>query len=99
MIVLAGAFRIGDGQKAAALSALQAMAAASRAEPGCLDYSFAFDVTDDHCVRVFEAFRDAEALQAHRDSAHMAAFRSVREAFGFHARVMAEYDIAARREI
>jgi quinol monooxygenase YgiN len=99
MIVLAGSFRIAPGQKAAALEALEAMVIASRAEQGCRAYSFAFDVLDDHCVRVFEAFDDAAALQAHRDSPHMAAFRAVRERFGFHERVMAEFDIAARRDI
>jgi quinol monooxygenase YgiN len=99
MIVLAGSFRIGAGMRGAAQKALEAMVLASRAEPGCRAYSFAFDALDDHCVRVFEAFDDAAALEAHRASAHMAAFLTVREAFDFHDRAMVEYDVAGARDI
>jgi quinol monooxygenase YgiN len=99
MIALAGHFRVAEGRRAAALSALQTMVAASRQEPGCLHYSFSFDVLDDHCVRVFELFVDADALQAHRDSPHMAAFRAMHDSVGFHGRELAEYQIAGWRQI
>lgn len=97
MIALAGSFRIASGQRDAAIPVLTAMVEASRSEPGCIAYSFAFDALDDHLVRVFELFTDAAALQAHRDSPHMATFRAAREHVGFHARDITEYDIANAR--
>jgi quinol monooxygenase YgiN len=99
MIVLAGTVRIAPGQRAQAMPHLQAMVRESRKEPGCLDYAFAFDVEDDHLVRIFECFADAEALQAHRDSAHMKAWRAVWGEVGIGERDMKSYAVADRRVI
>ena len=49
----------------------------TRAEPGCIEYSFAFDALDDHLLRIFEVFVDDAALAAHRASAHMASWRTL----------------------
>ena len=99
MIVLAGSIRIAAGKREAALTAIRAMVAASRAEPGCLAYSFAFDVNDDHLVRIFEAFVDSEAREAHRNSPHMAAWRAAWPEAGIGDRDMMEYDVSAARKI
>jgi len=49
---------------------LRALAAASRQEPGCLTYIPHF-LEDDPCsVLIYEQYRDAQALAAHRESAH-----------------------------
>ena len=49
---------------------MHVMVKATRAEPGCVQYSFSFDVQDDHLLHIFEVFTDAAALAAHRASPH-----------------------------
>lgn len=99
MIILAGSIRIGAGQRAAALAPIRTMVEATRAEPGCLAYSFAFDVLDDHLVRIFEVFRDEAALAEHRASPHMAAWRASWPSVGISDRDMSEYRVQSSRKI
>lgn len=42
----------------------------SLAEPGCLGYDVLQSVTDSCTLVLIERYRDAEALEAHRTSAH-----------------------------
>lgn len=99
VIVLAGSIRIAPGHRDQAMPHIQAIVEASRAEPGCLAYSFAFDVLDDHLVRIFEVFESADALAAHRASPHMAAWRAAWAQAGIGDRNMAHYDVADWRPI
>ncbi len=99
VIVLAGTIRVQQGRKAAAMPHLETIVQASSAEPGCLSYSFAFDVLDDHLIHIFEVFENAEALAAHRASAHMAAWRAVWSEAGIGDRRMAQYDVVDWRGI
>jgi quinol monooxygenase YgiN len=99
MIILAGTIRIARGQRDAALGPMQRMVAATRAEPGCISYGFALDVEDDHLVRIFEVFRDAEALAAHRASPHMAAWRGSWPGIGIGDRDMWQYEVSEARAI
>jgi quinol monooxygenase YgiN len=95
MIILAGTIRIAPGHKATALTLMAPMIAASRAEPGCVSYSFAFDALDDHLVWVFEIFTDEDALAFHRAAPHMAAWRAGWAAAGVGDRDMREYRVTA----
>lgn len=99
MIILAGSIRIAAGQRAAAQAHLEAIVRASRSEPGCIAYHFAFDVFDNHLVRIFEVFADREAREAHRNAPHMAAWRAVWADLGIYDRQMAEYEVADWRSI
>lgn len=99
MIVLAGTIRIAPGCRDKALPHIRAIVAASRAEEGCLAYSFAFDAEDDHLVHIFEAFRDRAAREAHRNAPHMAVWRAAWGEAGIGDRRMREYDVAAVRDI
>src|SRR5688572_30709034 len=99
MILLAGTIRIGAGQRGAALTPMRAMIEATRAEPGCLAYSFSFDALDDHLVRIFEVFRDEVALAEHRASPHMVAWRASWPSVGISDRDMSEYLVASSRKI
>jgi len=99
MVILAGTIRIGPGQRARALAPMVAMVEATRTEPGCLEYAFAFDALDDHLVRIFEVFRDDAALAAHRASAHMAAWRGAMPELGISGRDMSEYQVQSARKI
>ena len=76
MILITGTFRIRPGSLAAVKPAMARMIAASRAEPGCLAYSYAQDVLDEGLIRVTELWTDQAALDRHFASAHIAEWRS-----------------------
>jgi quinol monooxygenase YgiN len=99
MIILAGAVRIGAGKRAAALAHFRRVIDATRQEPGCIEYCFAFDAMDDHLIRIFEIYRDQAALDAHRASAHFAAWRAVGGEIGVSERDLSEYDVSGARKV
>ena len=55
-------------------AALRVMVAATRAEPGNLRYDLLRRADGAPGFDLFECYKDAAAVQAHRDSAHYAAF-------------------------
>jgi quinol monooxygenase YgiN len=99
MVILAGTIRIGSGKREAALPHIVNMVNGTRAEPGCIEYSFAFDALDDHLLRIFEVFVDDAALAAHRASAHMASWRTLMPELGIGGRDMSEYQVQSSRKI
>ena len=57
-------------ERAEIAETLRLLAAASRQEPGCVSY-IPHQVEDDpDTIVIYEQYRDAKALTAHRDSAH-----------------------------
>jgi quinol monooxygenase YgiN len=75
------------------------MLAASRAEDGCLVYSYAEDVAEPGLIRVFEAWRDQAALDAHLRTPHMAEWRAAWPQFGVSDRRLSLYEVAAERPL
>jgi quinol monooxygenase YgiN len=92
VIILAGTIRVAPGSRAAIISVLDRLIHATRAEAGCIAYSFAFDVLDDHLLRIFEVFQDEAALAAHRASAHMAEARAAFVSLGLSERDLWQYE-------
>ena len=72
---------------------------ASRAEDGCLEYSYGEDVLDPGLIRVFEVWRDQAALDAHFASEHIAAWRAHGQRFGVSDRRLFAYEIASERRL
>lgn len=99
MIILAGSIRVPAENIEKARPALEAIVSGSRAEPGCIAYSFSFDVLDEGLIRIFEAFSNADALAAHRASPHMAAWRAVWPELGIGERNMSQYDVSSFQKI
>ena len=66
-----------------ARNAIAAMVAASRAEEGCIDYTFTTDVLDPTSLHIVEKWRDEEALKVHFATPHMAAFQAAIAGSGF----------------
>ncbi len=75
MIQINGTVTTGDTFTEDTIAAIVRMMQASRAEDGCIDYTFARDLADPAKLVVYERRRDHAALEAHRNSAHMAEFR------------------------
>ena len=73
LIVLADA-RFDPAQTAEIRAIAQPMIEASRAEPGCAGYDYAFDMLEPGLMRVREWWQDEQALKDHFATPHMAAF-------------------------
>tara|TARA_R110000823_G_scaffold210224_5_gene340497 strand:- start:38295 stop:38594 length:300 start_codon:yes stop_codon:yes gene_type:complete len=76
MIVVNGIVKSTHADIAALTHAITAMETASRAEPGCLDYTFSVELSDPEVIRITEKWASLEALQAHFATPHMAEFQS-----------------------
>jgi quinol monooxygenase YgiN len=94
MLLLAGTVRIPAENMARARPVLRALIEATRTESGCLDYAFAEDVTDPGLLHIREIWRDQEALDAHRATPHMAAWRASHADLGLHGRNLLQYTIS-----
>lgn len=97
MLIVAGTFRLPPAQFAEALPVMARMVAASRAEDGCLEYSYAADLLEPGLIRVMEMWRDQDSLDAHVESDHIAEWRAAWPALGIHARDLMTHDIGDSR--
>jgi quinol monooxygenase YgiN len=92
MIIIEGTFRLPAERIEAALPAMETMIRASRAEPGCIDYAYSLDVLDRGLVRVTERWESHEALKAHFETPHMAAWRAAFAGLGITERCLRLYE-------
>jgi quinol monooxygenase YgiN len=76
-----------------------AMLAASRAEDGCLTYSYGLDVAEPGLIRVFEVWRDQAAIDAHFKAPHMAVWRAACAEHGVFERQLVLYETASERAL
>jgi len=98
-VIIAGAVRVPPENLARFKPHMERMLAASRAEDGCLTYSYAEDVAEPGLIRVFEAWRDQAALEAHFQAPHMAEWRAAWPQFGVSDRQLRLYEVAAERAL
>lgn len=98
-VVVAGTVRAPPENMAALRPHQDAMLAASRAEDGCLVYSYAVDVQDPGLIRVFEVWRDQAALEAHFKTPHMATWRAANAELGVFDRKLSLYEVASERAL
>ncbi|MES2988226.1 MAG: putative quinol monooxygenase [Pseudomonadota bacterium] len=76
MLVITGTFRVPPQYLDAARPHMAAMIAASRAEAGCLYYSYGEDVLDAGLIHVTEHWASREAFAAHGVADHIKAWRA-----------------------
>ncbi len=72
---------------------MEEMIVASRAENGCLAYSYALDVLDDGLVHVHETWTDRAALDTHFETQHLADWRAKFEKLGITDRNLVSFEI------
>lgn len=77
MIILAVNLRVPRAEQDKLRPHMETVVKASRQEPGCLQYTYGFDLLEPDIIRVFEIYRDNEALKAHAASAHFLKWREV----------------------
>ena len=98
-IIIAGTVRVPPENLAALKPHQLAMLAASRAEDGCVTYSYGVDVAEPGLIRVFEVWRDQAAIDAHFKAEHMAVWRAACAEHGVSDRKLFAYEIAAERAL
>ena len=74
MLIVTGEVVVDEDAVDRVRDALRTMEEETRKEPGCLTYAFSVDVNDPTLVRIFERWESMEALGAHFNTPHMAAF-------------------------
>ena len=98
-IIVGGTVRIPPQNMAAMQPHMAAMLAATRKEDGCIVYSFAEDVLEPGLLRIFEVWRDGEALTAHTKTEHMKVWRAAGAEFGVSDRNISLYEGATERAL
>jgi quinol monooxygenase YgiN len=76
MILVIGTIRLPAHRVDDAREAMKRMVEASRAEAGCLEYSYAEDVLEPGLIRVTERWQDDQALERHFAAPHLAEWRA-----------------------
>lgn len=51
-----------------------------RLEPGCLQFNVIQDAADEHCLHLYEVYKDEAAFETHRAMPHFARFQAAAEA-------------------
>ena len=77
MIVVNVKAEIDSSSLDAMRAGIATMEAASRAEPGCQDYTFSVEVNDSSALRITEKWDNMEALVAHFQMPHMEEFQKL----------------------
>jgi len=93
VLLIVGTVRLPAGNLPDARAAMRAMIEASRAEEGCLGYSYAEDMLEPGLIRVTEMWRDQAALDRHFRSDHIAAWRASWPALGLGDRDLRKYEV------
>jgi len=93
MLLIVGTIRLPVGLLDAARPSMASMVEASRAEIGCLEYSYAEDVLDLGLIHVKERWRDRVALDEHFKSDHIAIWRDNWPSLGIGERNLYLYEV------
>ena len=97
MLLIVGTVRLPAENLERARPAMRAMAEASRAEPGCLEYGYAEDVLVPGLIHVKELWQDQASLDAHFASSHIQAWRAAWPALEIGGRDLRVYEVGAPR--
>jgi quinol monooxygenase YgiN len=99
VIIILGTVRLPHDNIGKARAAMETMVLASRAEDGCIAYSYAEDLLEPGLVRVTEIWRDQAVLDAHFKTAHLAAWRAQWPALAISERRLFAYEAGDPRPI
>lgn len=91
--VIAGWIDVDPDRAGDLLEAAVAMMAATRAEPGNLEYSFSADPATPGRIRVFERWRSDADLRGHFDAPHMVVFQEALGRAGVRDRDLARFHV------
>jgi quinol monooxygenase YgiN len=69
-------FEINPDTESEAIAALEANAAGSRTEPGCVKWEWSRNVDEPDKFAIYEVYRDRAAIDFHKSSAHFKEWKS-----------------------
>src|SRR5579862_3773769 len=95
MLMITGTIRLPPENVQAARAVMERMITASRAEDGCLSYSYAEDVLEPGLVWIIERWRDQASLAKHWKSEHIAQWRAAWTTLGIRDRNLQLYTAEA----
>jgi quinol monooxygenase YgiN len=91
MLIIVGTIRLPPENLAAARGAIERMITASRAEDGCLAYSYSEDILEPGLIHVTERWEDQASLKKHWESEHLVQWRAAWATLGFRDRSLQLY--------
>lgn len=97
MLLIIGTVRLPSKKLAEARPVMERMIITSRAEAGCLEYSYAEDVLIAGRIHVKEIWRDQASLDAHFASDHIKTWRAAWPELGITDRNLRVYEIGEAR--
>lgn len=98
MLLIIGTIRLQPDKLDAARPVMRRMVEGSRAEDGCLAYSYAEDVLEPGLIHVKELWQEQSSLDRHFQSPHLADWRAAWPELGIHDRKLVSYEVGAPRE-
>jgi quinol monooxygenase YgiN len=98
MVIVGGTFEFEPGQRELFLASREAMMRTSRAENGCIEYTFAADPLEPGRVVLYERWESQEALDAHI-AAQRAAPRSTEQEVTPISSSILIYDVSGERRL
>jgi quinol monooxygenase YgiN len=98
-LIVAGTVRVPPENLTALRPHQLRMLAASRAEDGCVTYSYGEDIAEPGLIRVFEVWRDQAAIDGHFRAPHMAVWRAACAEHGVFERRLVLYETASERAL
>ena len=70
MLIVVARYVVSEGHESTVARLLRTNAEASRAEPGCLEFSVYREIDDPRAFLLYERYTDEDAFQAHRRTPH-----------------------------
>jgi quinol monooxygenase YgiN len=95
MLVIAGHVEIDPAAREARVAAATEMMRDTRAEAGCISYTFSADLEEPGTFRIFEEWESQDALDAHFASPHMAKFQRVVGGLGVREMKVQRYEVSS----
>ncbi|MFZ1992090.1 MAG: putative quinol monooxygenase [Alphaproteobacteria bacterium] len=99
MILVTGHVMVAEGALTRLKPAMEAQLAATRAEEGCIEYTYAVDVQDSRKILVHEKWRDWAALDAHFKKPHMLPWRAALKGAGLSERELRAFEVGDGKEV
>lgn len=99
MLLIIGTVRLSPENLAKARPAMADMVAASRAEQGCVEYSYAEDVLEPGLIHVTELWVNQVALERHFASDHIKRWRAAWAELGIGERNLRAFDVGEGRAV
>ena len=97
MLLIVGTLRLPAENMEAARPAMKRMADASRAEEGCVEYTYAEDVFEPGLIHVKELWIDQAALDRHFATEHLADWRQAWPSLSIGERNLRVYEVGEPR--